>query len=168
VMSEPGNGSVFWAELLLPSTGDGIASASRVDAHAEAPALLGAHALVVEDNPVNMMICVALLEQQGLRVEQADSGQRALDAVDRAQAAGDPFDVVLMDVQMPGMSGHEATRRLRERYDATELPIIALTAAALVSEREQAFEAGMNDFLAKPIDPAQMLRALSRAMDHAI
>jgi PAS domain S-box-containing protein len=168
VMSEPGNGSVFWAELLLPAAGDGIASASQVDAHAEAPALLGAHALVVEDNPVNMMICVALLEQQGLRVEQADSGQRALDAVERAQAAGDPFDVVLMDVQMPGMSGHEATRRLRERYDATELPIIALTAAALASEREQAFEAGMNDFLTKPIEPAQMLRALSRAMDHAV
>ena len=165
-MSEPGNGSVFWAELLLPSAGDGIAS--QVDARAQAPALLGAHALVVEDNPVNMMICVALLEQQGLRVEQADSGPRALDAVERAQAAGDPFDVVLMDVQMPGMSGHEATRRLRERYDATELPIIALTAAALVSEREQAFEAGMNDFLTKPIEPAQMLRALSRAMDHAI
>jgi PAS domain S-box-containing protein len=168
VLSEPGNGSVFWAELPLPSAGDGIASASRIDAHAEAPALLGAHALVVEDNPVNLMICVALLEQQGLRVEQADSGPRALDAVERARAAGDPFDVVLMDVQMPGMSGHEATRRLRERYDATELPIIALTAAALVSEREQAFDAGMNDFLTKPIEPAQMLRALSRAMDHAV
>ena len=168
VLSEPGSGSVFWAELPLPAAGDGVASASQFDAFTDAPALQGAHVLVVEDNPVNMMICVALLEQQGLRVEQADSGQRAIDAVDRACEMGDPFDAVLMDVQMPGMSGHEATRRLRERYDAVRLPVIALTAAALVSEREQALQAGMNDFLTKPIVPAQMVRALSRAIDHSI
>ncbi len=67
-----------------------------------------------------------------------------------------------MDVQMPGMSGHEATRRLRQDYSAQQLPIIALTAAALVSEREQALAAGMNDFLTKPIDEKRLKRTLRR------
>ena len=72
------------------------------------------------------------------------------------------FDAVLMDVQMPVMSGHEATRLLRRQYSAERLPIIALTAAALVSEREQALAAGMNDFLTKPIDPQRLRQALVR------
>jgi CheY-like chemotaxis protein len=72
------------------------------------------------------------------------------------------FDAVLMDVQMPLMSGHEATRVLRREYSAERLPIIALTAAALVSEREQALAAGMNDFLTKPIDAERLRRTLLR------
>jgi CheY-like chemotaxis protein len=74
------------------------------------------------------------------------------------------FDAVLMDVQMPVMSGHEATRVLRRDYSAEQLPIIALTAAALVSEREQALAAGMNDFLTKPIDPDRLRQALLRCV----
>jgi len=95
---------------------------------------------------------------------QALDGQLAIEAVDRAARAGHPFDVVLMDLQMPRMGGHEAARSLRLRYPASELPIIALTAAALVSEREQALQAGMNDFVTKPIDPEQLLRALANAL----
>jgi CheY-like chemotaxis protein len=72
------------------------------------------------------------------------------------------FDAVLMDVQMPVMSGYETTRVLRRQFDADALPIIALTAAALVSEREQALEAGMNDFLTKPIDAEKLRRTLMR------
>jgi CheY-like chemotaxis protein len=67
-----------------------------------------------------------------------------------------------MDVQMPGMSGHDVTRRLRQRFDREELPIVALTAAALVSEREDALAAGMNDFLTKPIDAPKLRRTLAR------
>jgi CheY-like chemotaxis protein len=78
-------------------------------------------------------------------------------AVTTRAEAGRPFDLVLMDVQMPVQGGHEATRVLRGRYSAAELPIIALTAAALTSEREEALAAGMNDFLTKPLD-AQRLR----------
>jgi CheY-like chemotaxis protein len=72
------------------------------------------------------------------------------------------FDAVLMDVQMPVMSGHEATRVLRRTYSREQLPIIALTAAALVSERDEALAAGMNDFLTKPIDAQRLQQALLR------
>jgi PAS domain S-box-containing protein len=162
VDSELGRGSMFWAELPLPATDedDAVSGFGGLDERA----LVGTHVLVVEDNAVNMMICVALLEQRGVRVAQAAHGREALDAVARATRDGDPFDAVLMDVQMPVMSGYEATRLLRERHDAQSLPIIALTAAALVSEREQALAAGMNDFLTKPIEPDRLLQALSRAL----
>jgi len=116
--------------------------------------------LMVEDNAVNMMIAVATLEQWGVQVTQAGDGRAAVDAVMRAEAAGLPFHAVLMDVQMPVMGGHEAARLLRHRYDQRSLPIIALTAAALVSEREEAMASGMNEFLTKPLDPDKLRRAL--------
>jgi CheY-like chemotaxis protein len=71
---------------------------------------------------------------------------------------------VLMDVQMPVMSGHEAARELRRRYSASELPIVALTAAALVSEREEAYSAGMDDFLTKPFEVAELRHALAKVL----
>jgi PAS domain S-box-containing protein len=156
VDSQVGHGSQFWAELPLPAT-EAQEVQSGFGALDESSPLAGARVLMVEDNPVNMMIGAALLEQWGVKVAQATNGREAVEAVDEALARGHPFDAVLMDVQMPEMSGHEATRLLRENYDARTLPIIALTAAALVSEREQALSAGMNDFLTKPID-AQRLR----------
>ena len=154
--SRIGQGSTFWADLPLQA----------IDAGQTVPdtswevsdRLQGAHVLVVEDNPVNMMIVVAMLEQWGVQVGQVTDGSRALAAVEHAVSERLPFDMVLMDVQMPEMSGHEAARQLRLRYDAQALPIVALTAAALVSEREHALQSGMNDFLTKPID-AQQLRA---------
>ena len=89
---------------------------------------------MVEDNPVNMMIAVAMLERWGVRGRRRPSdGREAVDAVHAPRAAGRPFDAVLMDVQMPVMSGHEATRALRASVGRAQLPIIALTAAALVT-----------------------------------
>lgn len=117
---------------------------------------------MVEDNPVNMLIAVALLERWGVRVDQASDGRQALDAVERAHSVGQPFDAVLMDVQMPVMSGYEATRALRYREAGRHLPIIALTAAALVSERQAAMDAGMDDFLTKPIDAEKLRETLLR------
>jgi PAS domain S-box-containing protein len=155
VASEPGAGSCFWAQLKLPAT-QAPASVSCFGALELGP-LVGAKVLMVEDNAVNMMIAVALLQQWGIEVVQASDGEQAIAAVERAAAVDQPFDVVLMDVQMPVMSGYEATTILRRHYDAQALPIVALTAAALISEREAALAAGMNDFLTKPID-AQRLR----------
>jgi PAS domain S-box-containing protein len=160
VDSRPGEGSCFWAELPLP-----VADALSAGVWArEAPtaSLAGARVLLVEDNPVNMLIAVALLNQWGVQVEQVGDGEQAVQAVRRSVAAGKPFDAVLMDVMMPVMSGHEATRVLRRDHDAQSLPIIALTAAALVTEREQALAAGMNDFLTKPIDAQRLQQALQR------
>ena len=162
VMSEPGHGSCFWAELPLPEASD-VEIDSSTGSDGLDP-IQGARILMVEDNPVNMMISVALLEQWGAVVEQAQDGLEAIHAVDRASARGQPFDLVLMDVQMPGMGGHEATRELRKRYPPQLLPIVALTAAALISEREEALGEGMNDFLTKPIDPHRLRTALVRLL----
>ena len=151
VHSQPQQGSCFWAELPLPATAT----------PAPAPdALHGATVLVVEDDPVNMMIATTLLEQWGVRTERAADGRQALQAVQRQAEAGHLVDAILMDVMMPGMSGHETSRLLRREYGAERLPIIALTAAA--NEREQALAAGMNDFVLKPIDAPLLRQALAR------
>jgi CheY-like chemotaxis protein len=159
--SAPGHGSRFWAEVPLPET-----AAPLIDPHLEAQdieRLAGMRVLMVEDNAVNMMIGVAMLEQWGVEVTQAVDGVEGVAAVERAFAAQRPFDAVLMDVQMPRLSGHEAAKRLRGKHSAEQLPIIALTAAALVSERDEALAAGMNDFLTKPVDAHRLRQALIRA-----
>jgi len=150
VHSVPGRGSMFWAELPLPSVEP--APVAPATGAGDIGRLHGARVLMVEDNPVNMMIAVAMLEHWGVLVAQAFDGRAAVSAVRAAAQEGRPFDAVLMDVQMPIMGGHEAARELRRDYSAQELPIIALTAAALVSERQEAMASGMNDFLTKPID----------------
>jgi CheY-like chemotaxis protein len=160
--SVPGRGSCFHAELPLPAVLHDAPAAS--DTAGNDPRLHDVRVLLVEDNSVNMMIGVALLDHWGARVTEAADGAQALAAVERAAAAGQPFQVVLMDLQMPGMSGYQATEALRRQYDAVQLPVIALTAAALVSERERALAAGMNGFLTKPIDPQNLHRALLHAL----
>jgi PAS domain S-box-containing protein len=156
VRSEPGRGSCFWARLPLPRAEMPQPPSLPVPAQT----LSGARVLMVEDNPVNMMIAVAMLENWGIEVTQASDGAQACQAVDRAVAGGQPFELVLMDVQMPVMSGHEAARALRAA--GHRLPIIALTAAALVTERDQALAAGMDDFLTKPIDAERLRTTLLR------
>ena len=165
--SEVGRGSWFWADLPLPR-GDSVVALPDTETD-DLRRLRGAKVLLAEDNPVNMMIGVAMLEGWGVHVTQAVDGALAVQAVERAASAGRPFDLVLMDVQMPQMSGYAAARVLRVRHDRARLPIVALTAAALVSEREEALAAGMNDFLTKPIDAARLRHALAthlRAMVH--
>ena len=160
VESVLGEGSTFWAELPLPDCTP-AAAAENTEA-SDLKRLFHARVLMVEDNPVNMMIAVAMLEHWGVRVAQAFDGRAAVAAVHEAAQSGDPFDAVVMDVQMPVMSGHEAARALRAHFPPERLPIIALTAAALVSEREEAFACGMDDFLIKPIDAPQLRASLAR------
>ncbi|HEY0955040.1 MAG TPA: PAS domain S-box protein [Roseateles sp.] len=161
VVSQPGQGSTFWAELPLPAAPAPMAHQPR-ESRAAPDALQGRRVLIAEDHPVNMLIAVAQLEQWGMEVAQASDGRQAIEAVLAAASVGKPFDVVLMDVQMPVMGGHDATRELRRHFTADQLPIVALTAAALVSERDDALAAGMNDFLTKPIDPPKLHAALLR------
>jgi PAS domain S-box-containing protein len=161
VRSVLGQGSEFWAQLPLHAAD--LAHEPSGDQQAdELRALRGTRVLVAEDNAVNMMITLALLEQWGVQVVQAHDGAAVVDAVQRAEHNGQPFDAVLMDVQMPRLSGHAAARALHERFGERTPPIIALTAAALVSEREEALRAGMRDFLTKPVN-AEHLRSVLAA-----
>src|SRR4029077_15232177 len=111
------------------------------------------------DNPINRKLAQCVLERAGHGVETADSGTAALSALER-----DRFDLVLMDVQMPGMDGVEATEKIREREKATggHIPILALTAHAMPGDRARCLSAGMDAYLVKPIQPRLLLAAIGR------
>jgi signal transduction histidine kinase/DNA-binding response OmpR family regulator len=134
---------------------------TRETAPLETPSaqLRGSHVLVAEDNEINQQIVEHLLQRLGMTVQFADNGREAVDAV---LADGASFDAVIMDVQMPEMDGLEATRLIRRHFDATELPIIAMTAHAMEQERRLCLDAGMNDHLTKPVDPKNLTRTLAR------
>jgi CheY-like chemotaxis protein len=118
---------------------------------------LGAKILVVDDSDINREVAQHILRGQGATVATCGSGAEALE---RLREDPNAFEIVLMDVQMPDMDGNEATRRIRTELKLRTLPIIALTAGALVSERERALQAGMNDFLTKPFKPAALIEIL--------
>ncbi|MBF0171277.1 MAG: response regulator [Nitrospinae bacterium] len=113
--------------------------------------------LVVEDNTVNQKVATTMLRRFGCEPTVAANGQEALDLLNRL-----PFDLVLMDCQMPVMDGYEATRRLRQRPESVELPVVAMTANAMQGDREKCLAAGMSDYLSKPIDLASLQTALER------
>ena len=117
----------------------------------------GARVLLVEDNEINQEVAIGQLEDAEVFVDLAENGAEAVRMVRE-----NDYDVVLMDMQMPVMDGIEATRILRSDPRFTTLPIIAMTANALVSDREMCLEAGMNDHIAKPIDPDQLFGVLLR------
>ena len=115
--------------------------------------------LLAEDNAVNQKVALALLHRLGYGADVASNGLEALAALERR-----PYDVVLMDVQMPELDGLDASRRICERWPPEARPrIIAMTANALLEDREACFAAGMDDYLAKPVRPDQLAAALSRA-----
>ncbi|MBB4846028.1 signal transduction histidine kinase/CheY-like chemotaxis protein [Paucibacter oligotrophus] len=119
--------------------------------------LIGARILLVEDNELNQQIAKELLEEAGFVVDLAEHGLAALARVDKQR-----YDLVLMDMQMPQMDGLVATRQIRAMRRHSGLPIVAMTANALPGDRERCLAAGMNDYLAKPIEPEAMWSALAR------
>ncbi|MEQ9557824.1 MAG: response regulator [Rhodospirillales bacterium] len=119
--------------------------------------LAGARVLLVEDNEINQQVACELLAGAGIKVEVAGSGREALTKV-----ATQRFDAVLMDIQMPDLDGYEATERIRDDRRHQNLPIIAMTAHAMAEEREKCIVAGMNDHVAKPIDPDRLFDTLAR------
>ena len=121
--------------------------------------LSGQRILLVEDNELNQEVALALLQELGLRVDVALHGAQALEKVQRTA-----YDLVLMDMQMPVMDGLTATREIRLLPGLRDLPILAMTANAMPSDRERCLGAGMNDHIAKPIDPADLARKLLRWM----
>ena len=121
------------------------------------PELMGARVLLAEDNAINRQVANEILQSSGVSVEPAGDG---LEAVEKLWEGG--YDAVLMDIQMPGMDGLKATRILREYARFDNLPIIAMTAHAMNGDREKSLSVGMQDYIAKPIEPSVLLSTLAR------
>ena len=153
VSSQLGVGSLFALELDVPTV-----PASQPHAQRPVPPVrrAAAHVLLVEDEPLNREVACELLQALGVRVSLAGDG---VEALERLHAHAD-IDLVLMDVQMPHMDGLEATRRLRARWP--DLPVIALTGNLFEAERELCRQAGMDDLLGKPFDPARLAALLDK------
>ncbi|WP_158408399.1 response regulator [Desulfosporosinus fructosivorans] len=117
----------------------------------------GAKILLVEDNEISQQVAMEILQQMGLEVDIAANGLKALEALEEIE-----YDVVLMDVQMPVMDGYEATYKIRSNLRWANLPVIAMTAYAMSGDREKSLQAGMNDQITKPINPDELLRAMSK------
>ena len=154
------------ASMLLDAVMDGKSSAlSAASGHKPAPVakavkprrLLGMRLLVVEDNKINQAVAQGLLTQEGAVVTLADNGRLGVDAVLTMQPA---YDAVLMDLQMPVMDGFEATRCIRQDLGLSRLPIIAMTANAMASDREDCLAAGMNDHVGKPFELDHLVAVL--------
>ncbi len=117
--------------------------------------------LVAEDNPVNSMVVQLFLENEGHHVEIVENGLEAVQAIKMGT-----YDLVLMDIQMPEMDGPAAARTIRGLEGAiSEIPIVALTGNAMPGDREEYLAAGMNDYLAKPFDPRQLMALIARVTE---
>jgi two-component system sensor histidine kinase/response regulator len=149
-------------DALVSTFADAADQAAAVaSATAEGVSLAGLRVLLVEDNDINQQIAVELLEGVGAKVDVADNGREAVDML-LGGPIPPPYDVVLMDLQMPVMDGHQATSKIRSDPRFTTLPIYAMTAHATLEERELCLASGMNGHIAKPIDPALLFDTLSK------
>jgi len=162
VDSTPGQGSRFWFRVRLAALPADEETRTTPRAEANAAPHLSGRVLVVEDNPTNRLVIEALLRKMGLEVLIAENGQLAVARV--MTGAGD-IDAILMDVQMPVLDGYQATERIRawERQQGrTPLPIIAMTANAFAEDRTRCLAAGMDDYLAKPVDLEALAAVLAK------
>ncbi len=162
VESEPGVGSTFHFTLQLErqrgrvSDRQQLFSVEQPHFSGAVGKLAGARLLLVEDNPVNQELVFELLSGYGIDVQTVDNGKAALELLEK-----ELFDGVLMDCQMPVMDGYEATRNIRENPRFKDLPIIAMTANAMKGDREKVLAAGMNDYIAKPLNVSRMFLTLA-------
>jgi CheY-like chemotaxis protein len=154
VESKVGQGSCFWFELEL----ERVPKADRVvEKHQNREgegSLAGTRILLAEDNQVNQMVAVKMLERLGASVSTCDDGVKTLDALGKGS-----FDLVLLDCQMPEMDGYQVAREIRRR--GLEIPVVAMTANAMEGDRSRCLDAGMDDYLSKPVRAAELLKAIA-------
>ena len=160
-----GQGSTFYFTLTLPITD---LLPDDLDVVIKTPAITprrleGMRLLVVEDNLINQQVAQELLSNEGALIDIAANGQLGVEAV---AAARPPFDAVLMDLQMPVMDGYAATRAIRTELGMTDLPIIAMTANVMASDRAACLAAGMNDHVGKPFNLPQLIQLLQTVTHH--
>ncbi|TVO58914.1 PAS domain S-box protein [Denitromonas halophila] len=165
VSSTPGQGSTFWFTAhfgLVKTEPAPLPKAS--DPHTDASVLARdfgqRRLLLVEDNEVNQYVAMELLADAGLKADVAEDGQQAVELFARQ-----PYDLILMDMQMPVMDGLAATRAIRALANGGEVPILAMTANAFAEDRQRCTEAGMNDYLSKPFEPEHLYAVLRRWLD---
>ncbi|HQF55715.1 MAG TPA: CHASE domain-containing protein [Fibrobacteria bacterium] len=170
ILSKEGEGSEFWFTVrFTEASGAGNstsgASPGPFPSKAVREGLRGSRPgirriLLAEDNTTNQMVALGILGKMGLRADAVADGREALVALEQF-----PYDLVLMDLQMPEMDGLEATRRIRDPRSGVrdhDIPIVAMTANAMQGDRERCLEAGMNDYVSKPISPGKLAEALDR------
>jgi PAS domain S-box-containing protein len=171
VQSTPGSGSIFWftawlervkAPAVVADTVKTLSAEQQLKQRATRPRVL-----LAEDNAINVDVTVQLLRDVAIEVAVAENGVVAVTKAKEGMQAntpdhpqGKPFDLILMDVQMPEMNGLEATLALRALPEWRDLPILAMTANAFKEDRDACLEAGMNDFVAKPVNPSQLYEKL--------
>ncbi|MBI3680623.1 MAG: response regulator [Acidobacteria bacterium] len=157
VESKPGIGSSFWFRLLLEAAKAAEApSPARLALPASRP--LRGRILIVEDNLVNQKVAQRLVERAGFQVEVVSNGRFALDALESAS-----YNLILMDCQMPEMDGYQATEEIRKRENGRpRIPVIAMTAHAMAGDRERCLQAGMDDYLSKPVQEDELHSILDR------
>jgi signal transduction histidine kinase/DNA-binding response OmpR family regulator len=168
--SQPGQGSRFWFRVRLAPVPLGAKAPEAAPAHTAHPSRDAAlpqfagHVLVVEDNPINQTVIQTLLAKHGVQVTLVGDGQQALDALAAYQPVA-PFDLVLMDLQLPVLDGCSATRQLRAwetQTGRTRLPVVALTAGAFADDRQQCLDSDMDEVLTKPIAMEPLQATLAR------
>jgi len=161
--SQPGKGSTFWATVRLRKSGEAVARTNHRAGESADMALrrqyAGREVLLVEDEEVNREVALAILQDAGLTVGIAHDGLEAVNFCVMKR-----YDLILMDMQMPEMDGLEATRRIRELPNGEDVPIVAMTANAFAEDRQRCFDAGMDDFVAKPVDPDTLFETLLRRL----
>jgi len=156
VDSEVGKGSSFFVTLGFEAAPE-TEPVPRTERRPTEPATSTARLLLVEDNLVNQKVVLAMLRKRGYQIDIANDGREALDKLEHATI---PYDLVLMDVQMPVMDGLETTRALRRDPRWEKLPVVAMTAHVMTGDREKCMEAGMNGYISKPVQPAHLISVL--------
>ena len=162
VASTPGKGSTFWFTARMGLVADDVDALGSSTAPVSVAHLGGARLLLVEDNALNCEVVCGLLATEGLKATIAHEGKMAVQMILAANDAGLPYDLVLMDMQMPVMDGLTALSRLREDPRNVDLPVVALTANVMAEERQRCLNAGMNGFVGKPVEPELLWRTLNQ------
>ncbi|MEP6961251.1 MAG: response regulator, partial [Acidobacteriota bacterium] len=162
VVSEEGKGSTFTVSIPFEVIQAELPAPVRPERSRTVAAVSSdVRLLLVEDNPVNQRVVLAMLRKRGYRIDVANNGQEALDMLSKTPNG---YQLVLMDVQMPVLDGLEATRIIRRDHRWDAMPVVAMTAHAMAGDRERCLKAGMDAYLSKPLQAAQLIVTIEKLL----